>query len=1616
MKKKIQYMTFILNVSNTLTTMSKYNFLKSILLILLLNTLGAHDVMAQLSSKHYLPPLKKSGSSAEFAGQAYYLSTPETSAFDVNVYQGTNSTAVATISISNTSSGKYEPTLGIGGTVAYGSNNTSFVTDAYAGIVLSSAGFRFEAPSGKKFYVNWRASHSAQAASLVSAGEAGLGTDFKWGGSPLVSITSGNFAGSAYQTNVNSVIGIMATEDNTQVSISGYNPACTFTNASGQNGITADVINITLNAGQSYVLEARPTGLTSATSPNNDGWLGATISSNKKIAVNQGHLLLSFNVGNLDMSMTQITPTSNIGKEYVFIRGLGGDKPEFPVIIATENNTEVYVNNETTPIATLNDGQWIKIPSSKYSLSGPTSGYQGANMYVRASKNVYAFQTLDAGFNYDSPANGDVFQVAPLNCLLDNGINNIANVIETGKASYNALSTIYLMIMASSAINENNIVIKYGVGAANTLPSTTISNAKKTVLGTSDWVTYFVEIPAPQGDISVYAPGPVAVAYLGYSGAVGVAGYFSGFGSIPIINVETTGNGCFPNTTLTATPGFTTYAWYKDGVLMPSVTTNTFTPTVAGDYYVVVYNGFCTYPSATKSVYDCNPEVIVTNTASDTYLLPGETTIFTIKVKLLGGSAAQNLQISNVLPTHLTYTSSTVTKGTFSGSGSNYIWNVGTMTNGEENILRVTATAQSVTSGFSETYITNNTQTFALGTEANNLADDKNETVVIYSGCSSSLAGTILGATSYCTSTNSTTLTASNAVGDLQWQSSSDNINFTNISGATASTLLITNLATTTYYRVQTTVDTCVEYATSVSIVVSQGPAYTLTSALGTVSQTLCVNTNITPITYSTTNTTGVSFSGLPSGVTGTWANDTVTISGSTSASGTFNYSISLLGTCTVTIPGSITVSNTNNTISLTSATGTNAQSIDNNVAITSITYNTTGATGATISGLPTGITGTWSNNNISITGTPTTSGVYNYTISLTGGCGSVSTTGTITVKGVTITSNISGSSICAGTSVTFTATAIGFTNPTYQWTKNGIGIPGANASTYNTTTLSNNDQINVWVNAGINQSSIVSNGLLLNLDASNPGSYSGTGNTWYDLSGNNNNATLMNSPTFDSGSGSIVTNGTNQYLSVPLFNNSITNVTIQTWVYINLNSSGVFIGNGYGNGYNVGIGGSGYDSIGSNASMLFSGARWMFNTNTYTAGWHLVTMVLNGSSTPFIYVDNTLKGSSTGYPGTAPNTPTGFLTIGAIPGDVGRYYAGKFAAAYFYDRALTLAEITQNYNAFATKTTAYNSNTITISASSVPTVIVNGDGCINKTTLSTTSALTSYTWYKDNVVISGATSNTYTPTVAGDYKVEVSNGTCTTMSSATSISICGLTAEGKMIPIENSTTLVSKDGATNSGKGIDERGLIISKPIYYGTVTTGTGRIWLDRNLGASRVATSVTDTQAFGDYYQWGRPADGHQSQYITNNNSTGFTNTKSTSSVPPNGLWIQPNDGSEDWLITANNTLWVGANPVNNPCPTGFRIPTLAEWQAEQALFTSNNSNGAFNYSLKLTMPGWLENFDNNGASFIAKTSGGFYLTQTANSNGSVQYFGINSGNVWTDTNLTKRRGLSCRCIKD
>jgi uncharacterized protein (TIGR02145 family) len=504
-----------------------------------------------------------------------------------------------------------------------------------------------------------------------------------------------------------------------------------------------------------------------------------------------------------------------------------------------------------------------------------------------------------------------------------------------------------------------------------------------------------------------------------------------------------------------------------------------------------------------------------------------------------------------------------------------------------------------------------------------------------------------------------------------------------------------------------------------------------------------------------------------------------------------------------------------------------------------------------------------------------------------------------------------------------------------------------------------------------------------------------------------------MNSPTYDAASGSIVTNGTNQYISIPQFSTANTNITMQAWVYVNLNTTGTFMKNGTGGGgYSIGIGNGAYDQVGSNVVMLLYGRGWIGSGVSYgTAGWKLVTLTLDGSSTARAYVNGSLIGA---YTWTTPTSPAGSFNIGANIGDGNIYYNGKFAAAYFYNRTLSLAEITQNYNAFATKSTGYGSNTITVAVTgSTPTLSVTGDGCANKTTLSTTSGLTSYAWYKDNVAVSGATSNVYTPTAAGVYKVEVTTGSCSSTSTTTSIYTCGRTADGRMSILETSTTLVSKDGALNNGKGVDSRGAILAKPWAYGTVTTRTGRIWMDRNLGASRVAQSATDTQAYGDYYQWGRPADGHE-KHIVSGTASDYTNVRSTTSVPGNSKYIFPSDGSWDWLITPDNTLWTGVNAPNNPCPSGFRIPTESEWSAEAAVFTSQNVAGSYEsgYGLKLTVAGMAGSANN----ITAIGNYGQYMTQTAYDNGRVKYFGVISYATWFDTNYYKITGQSVRCIKD
>jgi uncharacterized protein (TIGR02145 family) len=208
---------------------------------------------------------------------------------------------------------------------------------------------------------------------------------------------------------------------------------------------------------------------------------------------------------------------------------------------------------------------------------------------------------------------------------------------------------------------------------------------------------------------------------------------------------------------------------------------------------------------------------------------------------------------------------------------------------------------------------------------------------------------------------------------------------------------------------------------------------------------------------------------------------------------------------------------------------------------------------------------------------------------------------------------------------------------------------------------------------------------------------------------------------------------------------------------------------------------------------------------------------------------------------------------------------------------------------------------------------------------------------------------------------------------------------------------------ATNS-KGTNYGNEITFTTTEFNTVIGANGKIWMDRNLGATRVATSSSDAVSFGDLYQWGRAKDGHQSR------TSATTTTLSSTDNPGNANFIY---ASKNWRSTENKNLWAGVSGTNNPCPVGFRLPTEAEWEAERTSWTSNNVAGAFSSPLKLPAAG---NRNNDNAVIGEVGTVGYYWTSSTSLNKdevkSIRFY----NNTAAITISYPADGGSVRCIKN
>jgi len=201
----------------------------------------------------------------------------------------------------------------------------------------------------------------------------------------------------------------------------------------------------------------------------------------------------------------------------------------------------------------------------------------------------------------------------------------------------------------------------------------------------------------------------------------------------------------------------------------------------------------------------------------------------------------------------------------------------------------------------------------------------------------------------------------------------------------------------------------------------------------------------------------------------------------------------------------------------------------------------------------------------------------------------------------------------------------------------------------------------------------------------------------------------------------------------------------------------------------------------------------------------------------------------------------------------------------------------------------------------------------------------------------------------------------------------------------------------------------------YCPVTSPYTGRVWLDRNLGASRVCTAMDDTQCYGDYYQWGRNADGHQDIKSPN------TSTKATQINPVQdavkGKFILSSSNPYDWTAPSldddgslRSAYW-SSTDGSSICPEGYRVPTIDELKAE--LFDPgsaqiHSTNEAFDSFLKLPVAGLRDD------TLIGQGAQGRLWSSSVN--GFESYYVIYIGSHAYPDNTYRSEGYPVRCIKD
>ncbi len=220
--------------------------------------------------------------------------------------------------------------------------------------------------------------------------------------------------------------------------------------------------------------------------------------------------------------------------------------------------------------------------------------------------------------------------------------------------------------------------------------------------------------------------------------------------------------------------------------------------------------------------------------------------------------------------------------------------------------------------------------------------------------------------------------------------------------------------------------------------------------------------------------------------------------------------------------------------------------------------------------------------------------------------------------------------------------------------------------------------------------------------------------------------------------------------------------------------------------------------------------------------------------------------------------------------------------------------------------------------------------------------------------------------------------------------------------------TACGGSGNTTTNTGTSTTTTITYNGTTYGFVTSPyTGKVWLDRNLGAARVCTSFNDTACYGDYYQWGRNFDGHQ-------DSLSATTTTLATNVNSAGSSFILSGFPFDWAsVDANGSIrsanW-SKTDGSSVCPVGFRVPTITELNAETINNGVTDNATAFANFLKLPSAGYRV-----GSAPLSNQGSWGYVWASSASGSSSRRVNFDSGTAYAYYDA-RVNGLSVRCLKN